>query len=236
MTAQEVVDELKTLGKPSIKKVLINHGACEPFFGVSVEDLKKLQKRIKKDHALALELYETGISDAMYLAGLIVDDARMTKKDLNRWVKAASWSMLSEFTVPWVASEGPHGWEMGLEWIESKTETIAAAGWSTLGAVLKMKPDDELDMAKIGELLDSVAETIHDQPNRVRLQMNGFVIDVGSYVAALTDRSLEVADSIGLVKVDMGRTECKVPGARVYRKGPSGRKTRQEAEDGQVLS
>ena len=136
MTAQEVVDELKTLGKPSIKKVLINHGACEPFFGVSVEDLKKIQKRIKKDHSLALELYETGISDAMYLAGLIVDDAGMTKSDLNRWVKAARWSMLSEFTVPWVASEGPHGWEMGLEWIESKTETTAAAGWSTLGAVL----------------------------------------------------------------------------------------------------
>jgi hypothetical protein len=55
MTAQEVVDELKALGKPFIKKVLINHGACEPFFGVSVEDLKKIQKRIKTDHALALE-------------------------------------------------------------------------------------------------------------------------------------------------------------------------------------
>jgi 3-methyladenine DNA glycosylase AlkD len=216
MTAQEVVDELKTLGKPSIKKVLINHGAREPFFGVSTEDLKKIQKRIKKDHALALELYDTGISDAMYLAGLIVDDARMTKKDLNRWVNAASWSMLSEFTVPWVASEGPHGWELGLEWIESKTETIATAGWSTLGAVLKIKPDDELDLAKIGELLDRVGETIHDQPNRVRLQMNGFVIDVGSYVVALTDRSLEVADKIGLVKVDMGETECKVRGAREY--------------------
>ena len=134
MTAQEVLDELKTLGKPSIKKVLINHGAREPFFGVSTEDLKKIQKRIKKDHALALELYETGISDAMYLAGLIVDDARMTRKDLNRWVKGAYWYLLSESTVPWVAAEGPHGWAMGLEWIESKTEAIAAAGWSTLGA------------------------------------------------------------------------------------------------------
>src|SRR3954453_23275905 len=111
MTAQEVLDELKTLGKPSIKKVPTNQGGGEPFFGVSVEDLKKIQKRMKKDHALALELYDTGISDAMYLAGLIVDDARMTKKDLNRWVKAAYWYLLSESTVPWVASEGPHGWE-----------------------------------------------------------------------------------------------------------------------------
>ena len=229
MTAQEVIDELKTLGKPSIKKVLTNHGASEPFFGVSVEDLKKIQKRIKTDHALALDLYETGISDAMYLAGLIVDDARMSKKDLNRWVQAAYWSMLSESTVPWVASEGPHGWEMGLEWIESRTESIAAAGWSTLGAVLKIKPDHELDLAKIGDLLDRVAETIHDQPNRVRLQMNGFIVDVGSHVAALTDRSLAVADKIGLVKVNMGATACKVPSAResiekVRRAGKLGKK------------
>lgn len=216
MTAQEVVEELKTLGKPSIKKVLINHGAREPFFGVSVEDLKKLQKRIRKDHALALELYETGISDAMYLAGLIVDDARMSKSDLNRWVKAAYWSMLSESTVPWVATEGPHGWEMGLEWIESKTETIAAAGWSTLGCVLKIKPDAEIDLAKTGELLERVASSIHDHPNRVRLQMNEFVIDAGSYVAALTERAFEAADRIGLVKVNMGETACKVPGAREY--------------------
>jgi hypothetical protein len=140
----------------------------------------------------------------------------MIKRDLNRRVEAAYWYLLSESTVPWVAAESPHGWAIGLEWIESKTEAIAAAGWSTLGAVLKIKPDDELDMAKIRELLDRVAKTIHEQPNRVRLQMNGFVIDVGSYVAALTDRSFEVADKIGLVKVNMGETACKFPGAREY--------------------
>jgi 3-methyladenine DNA glycosylase AlkD len=229
MTAQEVVDELKTLGKPSIKKVLINHGACEPFFGVSIEDLKKIQKRIKKDHGLALELYDTGISDAMYLAGLIVDDARMTKKDLNRWVKEAYWYMLSEYTVPWVAAESPHGWALGLEWIESKTEGIAAAGWSTLGALLKIKKDEELDLAKIQELLDRVATTIHSQANRVRHQMNGFVIDVGSYVVALTGNAIEVADTIGVVKVDMGGTACKVPAAResiekVHASGKAGKK------------
>jgi hypothetical protein len=33
-------------------------------------------------------------------------------------------------------------------------------------------------------------------------------------VATLTDRALEAADRIGLVKVDMGGTACKVPGAR----------------------
>jgi 3-methyladenine DNA glycosylase AlkD len=229
MTVQDMLDELKALGKPSIKKVLMNHGACEPFFGVSVEDLKKIQKRIKRDHALALDLYDTGISDAMYLAGLIVEDAKMTRKDLNRWVKAAYWYMLSEYTVPWVAAESPHGWALGLEWIESKTESTAAAGWATLGAVLKIKKDDDLDMAKVQELLDRIATTIHNQANRVRYQMNAFVIDVGSYVVPLAGKAREVADDIGVVQVDMGGLACKVPSAResiekVHATGKAGKK------------
>src|SRR5438445_6227418 len=101
MTAKEVVEELKSLGNDATKKVLLKHGAKEPFFGVKVEDLKKIQKKVKVNHQLALALYETGISDAMYLAGLIADDALMTKKDLQRWADRASWHMISEYTVPW---------------------------------------------------------------------------------------------------------------------------------------
>ena len=80
MTAKEIVEELRTLGAESIKKVLRNHGVQEPFFGVKIGDMKKIQKRIKKDYQLALDLYDTGNYDAMYLAGLVADDARMTKK------------------------------------------------------------------------------------------------------------------------------------------------------------
>lgn len=54
MTADAILRELSTLGSPSIKKVLMNHGAREPFYGVKISDLKPIQKRIKKNHELAL--------------------------------------------------------------------------------------------------------------------------------------------------------------------------------------
>ena len=47
MTADEVVKELRSMGSESIKKVLLKHGAKEPFYGVKIEDLKKIQKRVK---------------------------------------------------------------------------------------------------------------------------------------------------------------------------------------------
>ena len=95
MTAKEILAELKPLGSDSYKKVMANHGVKEPFFGVKISDLQKIQKRIKKDYQLALDLYDTGNYDAMYLAGLIADDARMTKKDLQRWITNATHSPLA---------------------------------------------------------------------------------------------------------------------------------------------
>jgi 3-methyladenine DNA glycosylase AlkD len=215
-TAAEIVEELKPLGSESYKRILLKHGAREPFFGVKVEELKKIQKRIKKDHRLALDLYATGISDAMYLAGLIADDGRMTKRDLERWVKQASWHMLAEYTVAGTAASSPHGHELGLKWIDSNSELIASAGWATLSGVVATRPDDELDVAELKRLLKRVEQTIHDQPNYVRYTMNGFVIAVGSYVAKLTDLAIKTGEKIGEVHVDMGETACQVPSAPEY--------------------
>ena len=125
-----LLDELKTLGRPSVRKVLLNHGVGEPCYGVKIGDLKKMQKRLKKDHALALELWDTGVHDARYLAGLIADDARMTPENLQRWVETAS-GVLAGSTVPGVAAGGPQGLTMARRWIDSDVERVAAAGWAT---------------------------------------------------------------------------------------------------------
>lgn len=216
MTSKEVLAELKTMGKESIKKVLINHGAREPFYGVAVGDLKKIVKKIKSDYPLALELYDTGISDAMYLAGLITDDSKMTKKDLRHWADKAYWYMLSEFTVPWVCSGSEFGHELALEWMDSKKEHIASAGWATYSCLLARKPDSELDLKEIKTLLALIQKDIHKAPNRVRYQMNNFIISVGGYIQSLSDTAVATAKKIGPLEVSMGNTACKVPFAPDY--------------------
>jgi 3-methyladenine DNA glycosylase AlkD len=216
MTATEIVQELKPLGSESIKKVLLKHGISEPLFGVKIEDLKKFQKRIKKDYQLALDLYETGIYDAMYLAGLIADDLKMTKKDLKHWVDKTTCMALCGSTVAWVAAESRHGWDLALEWIESKNENVAVIGWSTLSSLVGIKDDAELDLLELKRLLLRVEKTLHKQPNHVRYAMNGFVIAAGTYVQSLTDLAMQTAKAIGEVSVDLGDTSCKVPFAPEY--------------------
>jgi len=215
-TVKEIVEELRTLGSESIKKVLRNHGVQEPFFGVKIGDMKKIQKRIKKDYQLALDLYDTGNYDAMYLAGLVADDARMTKKDLNRWVKSANGGALASATVPWVAAESNHGYEIALEWIESDQANVAVAGWATLSSLVAIKDDGELDIAGLKRLVERVQKTIHQQPDSVRYAMNGFLIALGTYVQTLSDVAARAAAKVGQVSVDMGDTACKVPDAVEY--------------------
>lgn len=216
MTCEEIVNELRSLGSESIKRIFMRHGAEEPFFGVKIEDLQKIRKRIGMNYKLALELYDTGISDAMYLAGLIADDAKMTKKDLERWASRAPWQMISEYTVPWVASGSKHGRTLALKWIESKKEKLASAGWATLSSIAATRPDEDLNIPEYRKLLDRVGKTIHNQPDRVRYSMNGFVIAVGSYIADLTAAAEKTAKAIGKVHVDMGETSCNVPAAYDY--------------------
>jgi 3-methyladenine DNA glycosylase AlkD len=217
MTANEILKELKPLGKESYKKLLFkNYGVKEPCFGVPISELKKIQKRIKKDYQLALDLYDTGNYDAMYLAGLIADDARMTKKDLKGWVQKAQGGALCGFTVPWVAAGSPHGHELALAWIESDKPPVAAAGWSALGCIVALKGDEELDLAELKRLLARVQKTIHKAPDAVRYTMNGFVISVGCYVKPLSEHAIEIGEKIGTVTADLGNNDCQVPFAPDY--------------------
>src|SRR5687767_14935531 len=161
MNAQDILKELRPLGKESYKRTLMNnHGVREPFFGVPIAELKKFQKRIKKDYQLALDLYDTGHYDAMYLAGLIADDERMSKKDLQRWVEKAYGGALAGATVPGVAAGSPHGWETALKWIDAKEPMVAASGWATLSVIVSVKADEELDMAEIKRLLKRVQKEL----------------------------------------------------------------------------
>jgi len=216
MQLEELLAELKSFGSPVIKNTFLKHGAKEPVWGVKVADMKGLIKKIKNDQHLALQLYDSGISDAMYLAGLVADGSKMSRSDLLKWADKANWQMLSEYTVPWVTSENKDAVPIALDWIESKNEAIAASGWCTLSGLASIKPDHEIDINLYRMLLVRVEKTIHQEQNRVRYCMNGFVIAVGGGISELNNLAMSVAKNIGTVQVNSGETACKVPNAPDY--------------------
>jgi 3-methyladenine DNA glycosylase AlkD len=221
--------ELEAYGSETIKKILLKHGVKEPFFGVKVEQLKIIQKKVKKDHTLANQLYFTGNADAMYLAGLIAEDEKMTKEDLQKWVTLAVSANICEYTVPWVAAGSSYGTELAMEWIKAEDENVVTAGWNTLSGIVALKADAELDLELLKNLLEFITNNIKTASNRTRYTINSFVIAVGTYVRPLTQAAIQTAQAIGIVTVEMYGTACKVPDAVEYiqkaiAKNPTGKK------------
>lgn len=215
-TVSQVMTALENKGSAQTRKTFKRHGAPDNCFGVKVGDLKIIAKQIKGDQRLACELYETGNTDAMYLAGMVADGSEMDRKQLNDWAKSAPWHMIAEYTVPWVAVESPFARELAMKWIKSKNASIASTGWNTYAGIVTTTPDDQLDNQEIEGLLKQIETNIERVAGRVRYTMNGFVIAVGGYVKPLSKRAKATAKKIGKVEVDMGDTACKVPAALDY--------------------
>jgi hypothetical protein len=192
-TVASIMTELKSKGSEKTRVIYARHGMSpERVFGVSIADLKVIAKTIKGQQAIACGLYQTGIMDAMYLAGLVADGSKLTPKDLNEWAEAAAGlPMISEYTVPWVTVENSCARELAVKWIKSKKEHMASSGWCTYSGLVTIRSDDELDLEEIQSLLGRVVKESGTAPNRVRQSMNAFVIAVGSYVKPLLKQAKE---------------------------------------------
>ncbi|HYL84251.1 MAG TPA: DNA alkylation repair protein [Candidatus Angelobacter sp.] len=210
---EAIMSTLKKKGRENTRAIYARHGMpVERTFGASTADVKAIAKTIKGDQALALELYKTGMMEAMYLAGMVADGSQMTRKQLEEWCEGAiGLRMISEYTVPWVTVESPHARDLAMQWIKSKNEHVASTGWCTYAGLLSLRPDEALDLAEIEKLLGTVVKDIDGAQNRVRYTMNNFVIATGSYVKPLLKQAKGAAKQIGDVSVAMGETSCQVP-------------------------
>jgi len=217
-TVASIMMELKKKGSAQTRKTYARHGmGSREMFGVKIADLKVVAKKIKGEQELACALYATGNLDAMYLAGIVADGTKMSRAQLNDWAEGAEGlQMIAEHTVPWVAVESLHGRELALQWMKSKKEHVASAGWRTYCGLLVTKADEGLDLAEIERLLGVVVKEVGSAQSRVRYTMNGFVIAVGSYVKPLLKKAKAAAKQIGDVSVDVGETACEVPVAAEY--------------------
>jgi 3-methyladenine DNA glycosylase AlkD len=65
--------------------------------GVRVPDLRRLAREIGTDHGLAQDLWRTGIHEARILASMVDEPARVTERQMERWVRDFdSWDLCDQ--------------------------------------------------------------------------------------------------------------------------------------------
>jgi 3-methyladenine DNA glycosylase AlkD len=213
MTLAEAMAALEKAGSAQTRQTYARHGAKDPMFGVSFATLKTLAKRIRVDHELACGLWDTGNFDARNLAVKIVDPARMSPGDLDRWAHAPTARMCHGY-VAQIVAEGPHARAKADEWRAASAVALKCAGW-TVVAVMAMR-DAATPDAWFTERLAEIEASIHTAPSAQREAMNHAVIAIGCRSAALRRLATAAAKRIGTVEVDHGDTACKTPNAAQY--------------------
>ena len=213
MSLSEVMQTLERAGSAQTRKTYARHGAKGPMFGVSFATLGVLQKRIRVDHALALELWDTGNVDARSLAMKIADPAAMRSEDLDRWARENEFAMCALY-VGSLAAESPLGPKKAREWLAETDGRLRAAGWTLVG-ILANRDEATPDEA-FAQRLHEIEKSIHAAPNAEKYAMNAALIAIGGRSAALRKAASAAAKRIGKVDVDHGDTSCRTPDACSY--------------------
>lgn len=213
MDAGQALEQLEELGTAQNRKIYGRHGVREQMFGVSFANLNKLAKSIKRDHSLALELWDSGNHDARVLATMVADPGQADDALLEAWAAELDSYVITDAFSGFVGKTS-YAKAKAEQWTGAEGEWPGRAGWH-LVAHLAMK-DQNLPDAYFGTLLETIEAEVHTRKNRVRDAMNNALIAIGIRNADLKEQALAAAARIGKVEVDHGETGCKTPDATQY--------------------
>ena len=194
MTVKQVLRELESLGDPGMRAYNAKSGAGGKTFGVPLGEIRKAAKKIKRDHALALELWETGNEEARFLATLVMDLKKLSADDLDRMTRSLTWDRVADWLNSYVVKNHPDREALRERWMKSKDPWSLRAGWSLTNERIA-KSADGLDL---GKLLDRIEKEMGKAAPQAQWTMNFTLIGIGVHHAAFRERAVAIGEKLGV--------------------------------------
>jgi len=213
MDAGAALAALEDAGTEQNRKIYRRHGYPEPMYGVSFAALRTMARQIGRDQGLAEDLWETGNTDARFLAAMVADADALTRDVADRWVAEARCHTLID-EIAKVVAGSPLALPCMAEWVGSDDEWIGRGGWSVMAVLADRHP--EVPDASFTPYLAVIERRLDGAKNRTREAMNTAMIAIGGRSDALSVPALAAAARIGTIEVDHGETGCKTPDASAY--------------------
>jgi 3-methyladenine DNA glycosylase AlkD len=153
-----------------------------------------MAKEAGKDHALAGELWNSGIHEARILATLVEDPARGTARQLDLWARALdSWDVCDQACHN-LFLHTPMAFAKAVQWARAKPEFVRRAGFSLM-ASLASKAKDVAD-GQFAAFLPLIAEAAGDERNMVKKAVNWALRGIGKRNRRLHKMALAAAQEI----------------------------------------
>ena len=136
MNYTDVIKELKSLSNPKAVAGMARFGINpENTYGISIPNLRKMAKQIGIDHALAQQLWASGIHEARILAGMSDDPEMVTEKQMEDWVRDFdSWDVCDQVCSN-LFDKTLFAHKKAREWSKREEEFVKRAGFVMMAAL-----------------------------------------------------------------------------------------------------
>lgn len=199
MQVNEVIEILKSYANPTPENLRgmarygINTGRA---LCVSTPNMQKLAKRIGKDHALALQLWQSGWRETRILAAMIDEPGKVTAGQMDSWaMDFDSWDVCDAACL-YLFSWTGMACEKALQWSERQEEYVKRAGFALMACLAagQRKPGQE----QLAAFLPAIEREAWDERNYVKKAVNWALRQVGKHNRALNGLAIETAERIKL--------------------------------------
>ena len=198
VSVDEVLNKLKAKAKPDNVKGMARYGmVAEQRLGVSVPDMRKIAKELKKNHKLALELWKTGIPEARIVAAMIAEPEKLTEKQMEEWVKDInSWDICDQVCMNLFAKI-PLAWKKILDWSIREEEFVKRTAFALIACLAwhDKKAEDE----KFTKLFPIIKRAAKDERNYVKKAVNWALRNIGKRNLKLNKAAIKTAKEIQLI-------------------------------------
>ena len=212
MNLHETLAELQSLADEKVRKQHLKNGARENLYGVKMGDIRNLAKKIKVNHALALQLWETGNIDARMLAILILEPKKLSTQEIEQMVSSENFAWAADWFYNYVIKDLPNKEQFRERWMNSADTMLARAGWSLMSGRIVRAPQG----IDIDKTLKRIELDMADAAPEVQWTMNTTLAQIGINHPHYREQALAIGEKLGIYRDYPVSKGCTSPFAPIW--------------------
>jgi 3-methyladenine DNA glycosylase AlkD len=191
---EEILNTLRTFASAKNLESQTRFGITgREMLGVSIYDLRKIAKG-KKDHNLALGLWQTGIHEARMLASMVDDPLQVPLSQLETWVvEFDSWD-ICDIVTDELFIHTPEMLEVIPRWAVREEEFVKRAAFAMIAAIVVHRKDVSDDI--IRSYFSIIEAAADDNRNFVKKAVNWALRNIGKWKPSLRSEAIACANRL----------------------------------------
>ena len=193
MTKQEVLRLLSQKKDDKKAEGMRSYGIHGELYGVGMPDLRNIAKKIKTDHALAMQLWHENVHEAKLLATLIADCKLLSDKEIDLWLKDFdSWDLVDQACMN-LFRYTPAAIERIEEFARNDNEFIRRTAFALMATMTVNKDIEDKQFVKYLPLITKYAT---DERKMVYQAVDWALRNIGKRSTELKTKVLDIAHAM----------------------------------------